>query len=493
MTSGLLRSLRFVRDYRWYAVLGVLAVLAATGADLISPQILRRIIDQGISKSDTKVIFAGALGLVAVAIFGGLASFLQGYFSAKASHGAAYRDAQHDLRQAAAAELRLPRPRADRPAHHPRDLRRRPGARLRRQAGSSRPSRRCSCSCGAVALLLRMNACARAPCRSPWYPRPSLVLAVFVRRLGPMFRGRQQQARRAQHGAAGERRRRPRRAGVRARALRDRRATTWPTAICSSQGLQVRRTVANAFPLLFSSAPSASGFVTWAGAVQIVRRHAHRRRARRLQRATSSCCCSRCSTLGFGAQPIARAGASADRLFEVLDAPEDVAEKPGAAALPRLTGRVEFRDVHLRYPGADARDAVRRDLRRRARHDGGGRRRDRLGQDEHRQPHPPLLRRDRGRGARRRRRRARRDARLAARTDRLRHAGHRAVLGHRPRQHRLRPARRDRRRDHGGGHAPPRPTSSSARCPTATTPASASAASSSPAGSASASRSRARC
>ncbi len=58
-------------------------------------------------------------------------------------------------------------------------------------------------------------------------------------------------------------------------------------------------------------------------------------------------------TLGFGATAIAQASASAERLFEVLDASEDVAENPGATELPRMSGRVELRDVHLRYPGAD--------------------------------------------------------------------------------------------------------------------------------------------
>lgn len=43
---------------------------------------------------------------------------------------------------------------------------------------------------------------------------------------------------------------------------------------------------------------------------------------------------------------------SFDRVFEVLDLPPAIAERPGAVSLPAQGGRVEFRDVHFRYPAA---------------------------------------------------------------------------------------------------------------------------------------------
>jgi ATP-binding cassette, subfamily B, bacterial len=43
---------------------------------------------------------------------------------------------------------------------------------------------------------------------------------------------------------------------------------------------------------------------------------------------------------------------SFDRVFEVLDAPVSITEKPGAIGLPVTQGRVEFRDVWFRYPAA---------------------------------------------------------------------------------------------------------------------------------------------
>lgn len=43
---------------------------------------------------------------------------------------------------------------------------------------------------------------------------------------------------------------------------------------------------------------------------------------------------------------------SFDRVFEVLDLTPAIAEKPDAVALPATAGRVEFDDVHFRYPTA---------------------------------------------------------------------------------------------------------------------------------------------
>ncbi len=58
--------------------------------------------------------------------------------------------------------------------------------------------------------------------------------------------------------------------------------------------------------------------------------------------------------LGFIISQMAQASASAGRIFEILDARSDVADRPGAIALPQIQGRVEFQDVTFRYPGGGA-------------------------------------------------------------------------------------------------------------------------------------------
>lgn len=46
-----------------------------------------------------------------------------------------------------------------------------------------------------------------------------------------------------------------------------------------------------------------------------------------------------------------QASASADRIFEILDAKNDITDKPGAAKLPAVQGHVKFEDVTFRYFG----------------------------------------------------------------------------------------------------------------------------------------------
>lgn len=348
VSSALIRALRFVRAYWGWAVLGVLAVLGSTAADLASPQVLRRLIDVGITQDRPDVIVRSALLLVAIAAIGGVASFLQGYLSARASHGAAY-----DMRNTIFDKLqRLSFAYHDRAQTGQLITRVTSDVDLVREfvgGGLVQAISAILLLIGAITLLVRLD------------PRLSIVafliipltagvLILFVRKLGPMFR--QFQVRLAalntvlQENVAGAR-------VVRAFAREPFETERYDKANTAllDQGLEVRRIVSNAFPLLFSVGTIGVGLVTWAGSVQIVRGTLS---VGELVAFTSYLflLLQPLFVLGFGAQQIARSSASAERLFEILDAPEDVTEKPGAATLPRIEGRVEFRDVHLRYPGA---------------------------------------------------------------------------------------------------------------------------------------------
>jgi ATP-binding cassette subfamily B protein len=350
LSAALIRALKFVRAYRWYALLGVLAVLATTVADLIGPQILRQIIDVGITKADYRVIWTGAASLIGVAVFDGFASFLAGYFSAKASHGSAF-----DMRNAIFDKLqRLSFAYHDRAQTGQLITRVTSDVDQVRDFVGSGVVQVVSAAlmlAGSVVLLLRMNV-QLALLSFLVVPATVAVLWFFVSRLGPMFRGRQQKLAALntvlQENVAGVR-------VVRAFAREEFETARYRQAneALLEQGLAVRRIVSNAFPLMFSIGTIGVGFVTWAGATQIV---AGTLSVGELVAFNSYIflLLGPLTTLGFGAQQIAQSGASAERLFEVLDAPEDVAEKPDAIRLDRLTGSIEFADVHLRYPGATA-------------------------------------------------------------------------------------------------------------------------------------------
>ena len=56
--------------------------------------------------------------------------------------------------------------------------------------------------------------------------------------------------------------------------------------------------------------------------------------------------------LGFIISQMSQASASATRIFEILDASNDVTSKPGALPLPQIQGKVAFNDVTFRYFGS---------------------------------------------------------------------------------------------------------------------------------------------
>jgi ATP-binding cassette subfamily B protein len=147
--------------------------------------------------------------------------------------------------------------------------------------------------------------------------------------------------------------------------------------------------------------------------------------------------------------------ASAERVFELLDEPEEIADPATPAVLPAVEGRVAFEDVAFRYdpdkpliedmnlvvePGRRSPSSARRAPR-----------------DDPAQPPHALLRRRRRPHHDRRRRYPAADARRAAAHLRDGPPGRLALPGHHPRQHRLRGRRRaDRGAPHGGGRGRPR-------------------------------------
>jgi len=56
--------------------------------------------------------------------------------------------------------------------------------------------------------------------------------------------------------------------------------------------------------------------------------------------------------LGFIISQMSQAAASANRVYEILDAKNDVVDKPGAIFLPKVQGKVEFDKVSFRYFGS---------------------------------------------------------------------------------------------------------------------------------------------
>ncbi len=347
MPTALIRSLRFMRAYAGVAASAILAVLLASAADLAAPQVLRWVIDSGIRAGDMDIVIRGALAVVGVAAIGGTAQFLQGYLSAKASHGAAF-----EMRHAVFSKLQsLSFSYHDRAQTGELITRVTSDVDLVRDfvgGGLAQAVSAFLLLVGAVVVLFRMEWRLALVAVSAM-PPTLLVLVVFVQGLGPMFRRFQQRLGALnsvlQENIAGIR-------VVKAFAREEHETARYKEASDSllQQGLEVRAAVANAFPLLSLVGSLGVAAVTWYGASLIV---AGELTVGELVAFTAyvALMLQPLFIIGFGAQAIARAGAGAQRLFEVLDAKSEVSEKPGAATLPALEGRVEFDHVTFRYPG----------------------------------------------------------------------------------------------------------------------------------------------
>ena len=57
--------------------------------------------------------------------------------------------------------------------------------------------------------------------------------------------------------------------------------------------------------------------------------------------------------IGFAAPAIAQAAASAERVYEVIDTPIEIKDRPNAIPLKGCIGRISFENVHFRYPGSE--------------------------------------------------------------------------------------------------------------------------------------------
>lgn len=85
------RVLKYMRDYWLPQAAAYLCMLAINGVLILSPQITRRIIDEGISKQRLDILALMPLALVGVTILRGVFRFGESYLSEAVSQGIAYR------------------------------------------------------------------------------------------------------------------------------------------------------------------------------------------------------------------------------------------------------------------------------------------------------------------------------------------------------------------------------------------------------------------
>jgi len=347
--AALRRALAYLRGHVRDAAGAFIALLVVTAANLATPQLVQLAIDGGIKRKSASVILYAVVGLVVIAVVRGIFTFLQGYLAERASQGVAY-----DLRDALFTRLeRLSFSYYDRVqtgqllTRLTNDV-----EQVRTFAGTGviQMSSSVVMLAGSIVLLLRIS----------WsltlvtmliIPAIFVLLMRFVRRIGPLFGQVQQTLGRLntilQEDLQGNR-------VIRAFVREDYETARYRDINNSllHKNIEATRLLSNNFPFVFLLANIGTLIIIWLGGLQVIGRQIDIGQLIAFNTYLSFLLMP-ILTIGFLAAQISRAGASSLRIFDILDAPLEVTDKPGAVVLPPIAGRVEFRDVCFRYPSTE--------------------------------------------------------------------------------------------------------------------------------------------
>ncbi len=343
------RTLAFLRPYRLSAFAALVSLIAVTGATLVTPQFVRLLIDRGISAGRWRWIVLPALGLLAAAVVRGLFNFLQGYLSERIGQGIAF-----DLRNIIYEKLQNLSF-----SYHDRAQ---TGQLMTRVTSDVENVRMFAgqgflilissiLTLGGAALILLLTQWRLALVALAIVPVILAILGFFIARVFPLFGGVQRRLAVLntilQENLAGM-------AVVKAFAQEPFESERYRSANADllDQNVRVVRALAGSFPVIFLVANLGTLGVVWVGGLQVI--------GGGLSLGTLVALNTYLSfllmpifQLGFIAGSISRAGASAERVFEVVDAESEVRDRSGAGVLESVQGRVEFDRVSFRYVGQE--------------------------------------------------------------------------------------------------------------------------------------------
>ncbi len=352
--KALRRALAYLRPYGGDAAGALVALLLVSAANLVAPLMIRLAIDTGLARRDRTALIVAVAGLVGVAAGRGLFTFLQGFLAERASQGVAF-----DLRNALFAQIeRLSFSYYDRVetgqlltrvTNDVEQIRTFAGAGVVQLASAG------AMLIGTTVLLLVLN-WRLALVSLLIIPALFVLLLRFVRRIGPLF-GRVQQTLGRLNGILQEDLRGLRVIRAFGREAYERERYRAVNDELLATNLLTIRAFAGNFPLIGFVAGLGTVAVVWYGGWQVIGGSLSIGELIAFNTYLGFLLFP-ILTIGFQSAAISRAGASALRVFDVLDAPLDVTDAPDAAPLPPVTGRVVFDDVHFRYPGGE-RDILR--------------------------------------------------------------------------------------------------------------------------------------
>lgn len=348
------RALRYLSNYWTVTLGGGIALILVNLANLVAPQLLRTLIDEGITPLDMERVWWVAAALVGVAVVRGVFNFLQAYWSEVASQGVAF-----DMRNVIFEKLqKLSFSYHDRSQTGKLMTRMTSDVELVRQfvgRGALMMASALLMLLGTIVIMFWMN----------WKLALIVFLVipvilgffgVFIRKIMPISSQVQKELGKLntilQENLAGMR-------VVKAFAREPFEIQRYgeQNRFLLSENLNLVKLFSSAFPMIFFIANLGMVAVVWFGGLEVIG-----------LRLSLGELVAFTGYLGIMLMPIfqmgmigamlSRAEASAERLFEVIDAKSEVEDRPGAEALPPLVGRVAFEEVGFRYVGGQE-DVIR--------------------------------------------------------------------------------------------------------------------------------------
>jgi ATP-binding cassette subfamily B multidrug efflux pump len=346
---NVMRALSYLSNYLPIAVGGGISMLLVNIANLLTPQLLRVLVDEGITPLVMQRVWQVAGALVGVAVVRGSFNFLQGYWSEVASQGVAY-----DMRNVIFEKLQKLSF-----SYHDHSQ---TGKLMTRMTSDVEIVRMFAgrgilmlisailMLIGTLVIMFLMN----------WklaliivvvVPFILVIFGVFVRRIIPVAQAVQRKLSALntilQENLAGMR-------VVKAFAREEYETARYlrQNQELLEENINLVKLFSTVFPMLMFVANVGIIAVVWYGGLQVINLSLS---LGELVAFTGylTFLLMPLFQMGMIGTMLSRAEASAQRVFEVLDAQSEVLDKPDAIPLPALKGEVEFHNVGFRYFGGD--------------------------------------------------------------------------------------------------------------------------------------------
>ncbi len=339
------RILAYLGPYKFFALGATFSLFIVTVTNLAVPQLLRVVIDQGIEAQNVTALVWGTVTLALVAILRGVFTFTQSYWTEQASQGVAF-DTRNQLYtkiqglsfsyhdQAQTGQLMT------RATNDVELLRQFTGQALFQLLNAA------LMLIGSATILFLMN-WQLALVTMMTIPLLGAILLRFVKFIRPMFEQIQKNLGLLntilQENLAGIQ---VVKAFARSPYEIDRFETANQNYKRNNQDFVTA--FSSTFPLVFFISNLGLVAILWFGGIQVINQSLS---VGELVAFTTylNFLIQPIMMIGFISGIIARATVSAERIFEVLDAPNEVAEKTDATILPTIKGQVEFEAVEFRY------------------------------------------------------------------------------------------------------------------------------------------------